>query len=46
MKNSIAKIPIASCEPVKSYAAGSIERKQIRDEYQKLMNRKRKQLSN
>jgi 1-pyrroline-5-carboxylate dehydrogenase len=39
MNNNISKPPIPTCEPVKSYAPGSIERKEIIKEYKKAMNR-------
>ena len=39
MNNSIPQIPIATCEPVKSYKPGSIERHNAELEYQKLMKK-------
>ena len=38
MKNNISKPPIPICEPVKSYAPGTIEREQIKIEYNKYIN--------
>ena len=39
MNNSIPIIPIPKCEKVKSYRPGSEERKEIKDEYKKLLNK-------
>ena len=36
--NNISKVPNPSCEPVKSYAPGTNERKVVQEEYKKLMN--------
>ena len=38
MNNSIPIIPIPKCEKVKSYRPGSKERKEIKNEYKKLLN--------
>ena len=38
MSKGFFNVPIAKCEPVKSYAPGSIERKEVLDEYQKMFN--------
>ena len=38
MKNNISTPPIPSCEPVKSYAPGTIERETVIKEYQKTIN--------
>ncbi len=39
MNNSIPIIPIPKCEKVKSYRPGSKERKEIKNEYKKLLNK-------
>jgi len=39
MANNISKPPIPSCEPVKSYDPGTIERTKVKLEYQKALNR-------
>ena len=38
MKNNISTPPIPSCEPVKSYAPGTIERETVIKEYRKTIN--------
>ena len=38
MSKGFFNVPIAKCEPVKSYAPGSVERKEVLDEYQKMLN--------
>ena len=38
MSKGFFNVPIAKCEPVKNYAPGSIERKEVLDEYQKMFN--------
>ena len=38
MTNNISKPPVQNCEPVKSYAPGTIERKTIQIEYANPIN--------
>ena len=38
MSKGFFNVPIASCEPVKNYAPGSKERKEVLDQYQKMFN--------
>ena len=39
MNNNISKLPVVNCEPVKSYAPNTLERKEIQKEYEKCMNK-------
>ena len=38
MSKGFFNVPISSCEPVKSYAPGSSERKEVLDQYQNMFN--------
>lgn len=38
MSKGFFNVPIASCEPVKSYASGSLEREEVLEEYNKMYN--------
>ena len=38
MSKGFFNVPIATCEPVKSYAIGTSERKEVLEEYNKMYN--------
>ena len=38
MSKGFFNVPIASCEPIKSYAAGTLEREEVLAEYNKMYN--------